>query len=112
VDVGAHRLCLGDREPHLLDLDRPSPGVVEADLNDRVVGDPEVAVLDVRPEVRAVDATGAGDCFNGVFAAGLLEGLDPAIAVRRAVMAASISVTRAGAREGMPSRADIDAALD
>jgi len=64
------------------------------------------------PEVRAVDATGAGDCFNGVFAAGLLEGLDPAVAVRRAVMAASISVTRAGAREGMPSRADIDAALD
>ena len=28
------------------------------------------------PAVEAVDTTGAGDCFNGVFAAGLAEGMD------------------------------------
>ena len=63
------------------------------------------------PRVRMVDSTGAGDCFNGVLAAGLLEGLELERAVRRAVVAASASVTRAGAREGMPTRAEIDAAM-
>ena len=28
------------------------------------------------PKVEAVDTTGAGDCFNGVFAAGLAERMD------------------------------------
>jgi len=64
------------------------------------------------PRVSVVDTTGAGDCFNGVLAAGLLEGLEVEDAVRRAVVAASVSVTRAGAREGMPTRAEIDAAVD
>jgi ribokinase len=64
------------------------------------------------PRVSVVDTTGAGDCFNGVLAAGLLEGLEVEHAVRRAVVAASVSVTRAGAREGMPTRAEIDAAMD
>jgi ribokinase len=59
-----------------------------------------------------VDTTGAGDCFNGVLAAGLFEGLEVEDAVRRAVVAASVSVTRAGAREGMPTRAEIAAAVD
>ncbi len=58
--------------------------------------------------VDAVDATGAGDCFNGVFAAGLLDGLDVEAAVRRAVRAAMLSVTVAGAREGMPTRDLLD----
>jgi ribokinase len=60
------------------------------------------------PRVQAVDATGAGDCFNGVFAAGLLEGLALEQAVRRAVVAATLSTTRPGARDGMPTRAEID----
>jgi ribokinase len=63
------------------------------------------------PVVDARDTTGAGDCFNGVLAAGLLEGLDLGEAVRRAVVAAALSVTRPGAREGMPTRAEIEAAL-
>ena len=63
------------------------------------------------PEVRAVDATGAGDTLNGVLAAGLLEGRPLEEATRRAVTAASASVTRAGAREGMPVRGEIDAAV-
>jgi ribokinase len=63
------------------------------------------------PRVEAVDTTGAGDCFNGVFAAGLVEGLEAAAAARRAAAAAALSVTKPGAREGMPSRSDLEAFL-
>ncbi len=63
------------------------------------------------PFVDVVDTTGAGDCFNGVLTAGLADGLPLEPAVRRAVVAASLSVTRPGARGGMPSRAEIEAAL-
>ena len=61
--------------------------------------------------VDVVDTTGAGDCFNGVFATGLLEGLPVEDAARRGVAAACLSVTEAGAREGMPTREEIDEAL-
>lgn len=63
------------------------------------------------PKVEAVDATGAGDCLNGVLAAGLLERRPLQEAVARAVTAASISVTRPGARSGMPTRDEIDTAV-
>jgi ribokinase len=62
-------------------------------------------------KVRAVDTTGAGDCFNGVLAASLLEGAGTRESLRRACVAASLSVTADGAREGMPDRAEIEAAL-
>jgi len=61
--------------------------------------------------VESVDATGAGDCFNGVFAAGLLHDLPLRECVERAVVAAGLSVTKPGAREGMPTRAEIERAL-
>ena len=54
------------------------------------------------PSVPVVDTTGAGDCFNGVLAAGLASGTELSAAVRDAVVAASLSVGTAGAREGMP----------
>jgi ribokinase len=63
------------------------------------------------PAVEVTDTTGAGDCFNGVLAAGVLDGLEIEVAARRAVAAAGLSVTEAGAREGMPTRAEIDEAL-
>jgi ribokinase len=63
------------------------------------------------PAVRAVDTTGAGDCFNGALAAGLIDGLQVHEAAERAVVAAALSVTKAGAREGMPTRTEIDAAM-
>src|SRR4051794_26998962 len=64
------------------------------------------------PPVKAVDATGAGDTLNGALAAALASGLDLEAAARRAVVAASLSVTRAGAREGMPTASELDAALE
>jgi ribokinase len=58
--------------------------------------------------VKAMDTVGAGDCFNGAFAVGLLEGNDPWKAARFASAAAAISVTRPGAQASMPSRAEVD----
>ena len=63
------------------------------------------------PRVVAVDTVGAGDTLNGALAAGIAAGLPLPEAARRAVWAASLAVTRAGAREGMPTRAEVDAAL-
>ena len=61
--------------------------------------------------VQVVDTTGAGDCFNGVLAAGLAEGLEVSAAVQRAAAAAALSVTKVGAREGMPTRQELDTFL-
>lgn len=61
--------------------------------------------------VEAIDTVAAGDCFNGAFAVGLLEGKDPWEAARFACAASAISVTRRGAQASMPSRADVDAFL-
>lgn len=58
-----------------------------------------------------VDTVGAGDTLNGVLAAGLAAGLPLEEAARRAVVGASLAVTRAGAREGMPTAAELEAAL-
>ncbi len=53
------------------------------------------------PKVEAVDTTAAGDVFNGAFAAFLERG--ELEALRLAVRAASISVTRMGAQSSIPS---------
>jgi len=62
------------------------------------------------PSVPVVDTTGAGDCFNGVLAARLAWGTELPVAVRNAVIGASLSVRAAGAREGMPDFPTIDEA--
>ena len=61
--------------------------------------------------VVAVDTVGAGDTLNGALAAALAAGDGLPEAARRAVVAASLSVTRAGARDGMPSRFELEARL-
>jgi ribokinase len=61
--------------------------------------------------VQAVDATGAGDAFNGALAAALAQGHDLEASVRRAVAAAGLSTTVAGAREGMPTAVQLEAHL-
>ena len=58
-----------------------------------------------------VETTGAGDAFNGGFAAALSEGMDPVEAVRFGSATAGISVTRAGTAPSMPSRREILALL-
>jgi sugar/nucleoside kinase (ribokinase family) len=59
------------------------------------------------PAVEVVDTTGAGDTHVGVFVAGLLQGLGPLDAARRATVAAAASVTRAGPARA-PGRAELD----
>lgn len=59
--------------------------------------------------VQAVDTTGAGDTFNGALAAFWHLGI--AQAMRHACAAAALSVTKAGARAGMPTRTELDAFL-
>lgn len=61
--------------------------------------------------VRVVDSTGAGDCFVGALAAGLWQRRPWRDALARANLAAALSCTRAGAREGMPFAADLERVL-
>lgn len=64
-------------------------------------------VVPGRP-VKAVDTTGAGDCFCGALAVALHEGQTMGEAVAFANTAASISVQRLGASSSMPTRAELD----
>ncbi|UXU75591.1 MULTISPECIES: ribokinase [unclassified Paracoccus (in: a-proteobacteria)] len=57
--------------------------------------------------VRPVDTTGAGDCFAGWFAAGLSRGEDMSSILRHAAAAAALQVTRPGAGDAMPDRAEV-----
>jgi sugar/nucleoside kinase (ribokinase family) len=57
--------------------------------------------------VHAVDTTGAGDCFAGVYCAELDRGADPRAAAAFASAAAGLSCTRLGARDGLPDRAAV-----
>jgi ribokinase len=59
------------------------------------------------PQVAPVDTTGAGDTLVGVIAAGLADGLALLEAARVGVLAASRSVTVAGAQASMPSRSQV-----
>jgi 2-dehydro-3-deoxygluconokinase len=61
--------------------------------------------------VDAVDATGAGDCFDGAFAARMLAGEEPAAAARYANAAAALATTGFGAVAPLPSDADVRALL-
>jgi ribokinase len=58
--------------------------------------------------VEAVDATAAGDCFNGALAVALSEGMSIEEAVEFAVVAAAITVTRMGAQSSIPDRAEVE----
>ena len=58
--------------------------------------------------VDPVDTTGAGDCFAGNFAAAIDRGADVAEALRYAAAAAAIQVTRPGAGDAMPTRAEVE----
>ena len=60
---------------------------------------------------KVVDTTGAGDAFNGGFAAALARGMAPMAAVRFGCAVAGISVTRPGTAPSMPSLAEVEQVL-
>ena len=61
--------------------------------------------------VKAVDTTGAGDCFVGALAAQLAKGLSLREAMGYANRAAAICVQRMGAAPSMPSAAEVAALM-
>ena len=63
-------------------------------------------------KVEVVDSTGAGDCFVGYLAAGLVNGLPLELAARRANRAAAIGVTRHGALTSIPFATEVDVSGD
>jgi ribokinase len=75
-----------------------------------LVGD-EPLVIPGR-SVRAIDTTGAGDCFVGAVAAQLARGQPIRDALDYANVAASICVQRMGAAPSMPTAQEVEAAGD
>ena len=70
----------------------------------------ETLRLDAFP-IRAVDATGAGDCFLAGFAASLLAGEDHKTALRFANACGALCTTAMGASAGLRDRAQAEAFL-
>ncbi|WP_441259076.1 ribokinase [Bradyrhizobium sp. 521_C7_N1_3] len=62
--------------------------------------------------VKAVDTTGAGDCFVGALASQLASGVQLRAALAFANAAASISVQRMGAGPSMPTAAEVAAVVN
>ncbi|ADV83057.1 ribokinase [Terriglobus saanensis] len=61
--------------------------------------------------VEVVDTTAAGDAFNGGFAYGLSDGMEPIEAARFANAVAAVSVSKTGAQPSMPKLADVNRML-
>lgn len=61
--------------------------------------------------VEVVDATGAGDAFNGALAWSLSEGRDLDEAVRLAVSAGALACRALGARASLPDRRELESAI-
>jgi len=58
--------------------------------------------------VEVKDPTGAGDCFDGAFVCGLLEGKTPLEAAKQASAAAALNAAAFGPMEGNISRESVD----
>jgi ribokinase len=104
------------RVERLVQATRPSPplaGLVLLTLgeNGALLFDEAGQASAPAPVVDCVDATGAGDCFAGVFVAAWLNGTPPRTALPLAVAAASRSVTVMGAQELRPTGRELEALL-
>jgi ribokinase len=64
------------------------------------------------PDVDPIDTTAAGDTFNGYLAGGLAQGMEIEEAMDYAVHAASLSVTREGARPSIPTYDEVEAMME
>jgi len=78
-------------------------------LGDRgsYIANKEMRVPLAARKVSAVDTTGAGDAFNGYLATALAKGFDFVDAAKIASAAASLSVTKHGARANQPNWDDV-----
>ncbi len=62
-------------------------------------------------KVQAVDTTGAGDVFHGVFSYGIAQGWDIVRAIEFSSAVSSIKCTKMGGRAGIPSLTEVEAFL-
>jgi ribokinase len=110
---GAVTVSLEDAPAMAQALLRLGSGTVVLKLgeNGAMVADREGLQHVPTPRVTAVDATAAGDTFNGALAVALSEGRTLREAVVFANAAAALSVTRLGAQSSIPRRAEVDAQL-
>ena len=69
------------------------------------------SIYQAAPKVQVVDTTAAGDCFAGAFTVALTEGQSQENALRLAVYASALKVTKFGAQSGLPTRAEVEAFL-
>lgn len=65
------------------------------------------SIYQAAPAVQVVDTTAAGDCFVGALTVAISEGQSPADALRFAVQASALKVTKFGAQSGLPDRAEV-----
>ncbi|GAA3391820.1 ribokinase [Cryptosporangium minutisporangium] len=90
---------LGTRGPVVVTLGAQGCLVVEAERSTRVPAE----------QVKAVDATAAGDSFCAAIADAVLDGADIVEAARWATRVAAVTVTRHGAMASLPTRAELGA---
>jgi ribokinase len=102
TDAALDELAMRNAGPVIVTQGPAGALLADADHRERFAGVPASPVT---------DTTGAGDTFNGVLAAWLAADSELADAIRAANAAASLSVRAAGARDGMPARAEIEALL-
>ncbi|MET0510501.1 MAG: PfkB family carbohydrate kinase [Thermoleophilaceae bacterium] len=86
-----------------------APALVTAGARGVFVAADECVTQIEPPTVSVRDTTGAGDTFNGVLAGGVARGWSLDRAARWATLAAAHSVTKSGARGGMPGASEIEA---
>jgi 2-dehydro-3-deoxygluconokinase len=86
------------------------PSIVALTLGEKgtLVATPERREMIPAMPVEAVDATGAGDTFDGNFLAGIAAGHDPFAAARFANAAAALSTLGYGAVAPMPRRDEVE----
>lgn len=101
ITVGARKLC--DRGIRCVIVKLGSRGALQVTAN-ALAHYPAVLV-------KAIDTTAAGDCFNAAFAVELQNGKPENEAIRFAVTAATLSVTKQGAQSAIPTRQDVESSI-
>lgn len=61
------------------------------------------------PKVQVIDTTAGGDCFAGAFTVAYTEQQSLQDALRFAVYASALKVTKFGAQSGLPTRKEVEA---
>jgi len=64
------------------------------------------------PRVAAIDTSGAGDVLCGIFAGCLAKGMHPQRAIRIAVQASALAVTRAGTLSSCPTTKELSTLIE